>query len=80
MFGGSLNVLITGSAPISQEILAFFEVALSIHVAEVYGQTESGPVSISLPPDNTLGHVGGPLPTMYIRLRDCPELEYFTSD
>jgi len=37
MFGGEVRFLITGSAPIAPEILAFFEVALGIHVAEVYG-------------------------------------------
>jgi long-chain acyl-CoA synthetase len=36
-FGGNLKVLITGSAPISPDVLTFFEIALSIHVAEVYG-------------------------------------------
>jgi len=42
-FGGSLSLIITGSAPIDPAISAFFQVALSIHVADIYGQTESGP-------------------------------------
>jgi long-chain acyl-CoA synthetase len=79
-FGGNLKILITGSAPISPEILTFFEIALSIHVAEVYGQTESSAVTLSMPQDKTVGHVGGPLPINNVRLKDCPELEYLTSD
>ncbi len=36
-FGGRLRILVTGSAPISVEIMTFYKVALSIHVFEVYG-------------------------------------------
>lgn len=34
------------SAPISNEVLTFFKIALGIHIYDAYGQTEScGPVS-----------------------------------
>lgn len=36
-FGGRMKTLITGSAPISAEILDFFKIALSIHIYEIYG-------------------------------------------
>ena len=80
MFGGNLKVLITGSAPISPEILNFFRVALSIPVAEVYGQTETGAVTLTLPGDASTGHVGGVLPIARVRVKDLPELEYLSSD
>jgi long-subunit acyl-CoA synthetase (AMP-forming) len=37
MFGGNLRVMITGSAPISGEVLNFFKCSLGIHVWEAYG-------------------------------------------
>ena len=72
--------MITGSAPIAPEIMRFFRVALSIHIGEVYGQTEAGPVTITSTRDPTVGHVGGPFPIIKLRLRDLPELEYYSSD
>ena len=79
-FGGNLKVLICGSAPISPEISIFFQVALSIHLADVYGQTECGPVCITHPKDLTTAHSGGLFPINKLRLRDCPELEYLSTD
>jgi len=43
MFGGHLTLIITGSAPIDPRVSTFFQVCLSIHVADIYGQTEAGP-------------------------------------
>ena len=81
LFGGRMRILITGSAAISAEILTFFKVSLGIHVHEVYGQTEScGPITCTMPLDPTAGHVGGVSPTMKIRLKDCPELNYLSTD
>ncbi len=79
-FGGNLRVLVTGSAPISPEIMAFFKVALSIHVYEAYGQTEGGPSTLTLPEDPTNGHCGGPTSVTKIRLKDLPEMQYMTTD
>jgi long-chain acyl-CoA synthetase len=79
-FGGNIKCMITGSAPITGEVLTFFKVALGIHVYEAYGQTESvGPITVTHPADPTAGHVGGCVPSMKVRLRDCPELGYFSS-
>ncbi len=80
-FGGNCRVMLTASAPITGEILTFFKIALGIHVYECYGQTEScGPLTVTSCLDPTAGHVGGVSPSWKFRLRDCPELGYFTTD
>ena len=40
MFGGKLKYLVTGAAPISQDVKEFMTIALSAPIAEGYGQTE----------------------------------------
>lgn len=81
MFGGNLRVILTGSAPISGEVLTFFKIALGIHIYEAYGQTETlGPATVTLPGDPTSGHVGGVIPSLKIRLRDVPEMGYLTTN
>ena len=81
MFGGRVNKFLIGSAPISGDVLTFFKVALGCHIHEAYGQTEvSAPGTLTHPTDPFSGHVGGPPPEMKIRLRDVPEMNYFTSD
>jgi long-chain acyl-CoA synthetase len=73
--------MITASAPISAEVLTFFKVALGVHIYECYGQTEMcGPATLTLPQDPTAGHVGGCVPSGKIRLRDVPEMGYFSTD
>ena len=80
-FGGNCRVMLTSSAPITGEILTFFKIALGINVYECYGQTEScGPLTVTSSRDPTSGHVGGVSPSWKFRLRDCPELGYFSTD
>jgi long-chain acyl-CoA synthetase len=82
IFGGRLRLLISASAPISNEVMNFYKEALGIHVYECYGQTEiSGPGTFTHPLDkHSTGHVGGLIPTLRVRLRDCPELGYLSTD
>lgn len=73
--------MITSSAPISPEILTFFKVALGIHIYEAYGQTETvGPATATHPDDHTSGHVGGPVPSLKLRLKDQKEMNYLSTD
>lgn len=73
--------MVSASAPISPEVLTFFKLVLGSHVYEVYGQTETnGPATFTHPKDFTIGHVGGVIPSMRIRLKDLPELGYLSSD
>ena len=73
--------MVTGSAPISGEILDFLKVVTCAPVLEGYGQTESSAASfMTHPKDSTSGHVGGPLGNIEFKLVDVPELEYTSED
>jgi long-chain acyl-CoA synthetase len=48
---------------------------------EGYGLTESsGGICSTRPCDPVTGHVGGPLKCCKFRLRDIPEMNYFSTD
>lgn len=48
---------------------------------EGYGQTETcGPATTTHSWDFNVGHVGGPMPCMSIRLRDIPEMGYLSTN
>jgi long-chain acyl-CoA synthetase len=54
--------MITGSAPISADVLNFLKVVFSCPIREGYGQTEtSAPCTLTKIGDPNAGHVGGPL-------------------
>lgn len=79
--GGRIRLIITGSAPISSDVLDFLRVCFSCEVVEGYGQTECGAaMSVSYPRDTTTGNIGVPAPQCQIKLVDVPEMEYLTSD
>lgn len=81
ILGGQVRLMVTGSAPISVDVLNFLKVCFCCPVLEGYGQTEGSAAScLSLPQDTVAGHVGGPLPCLKIRLRDIPEMEYTSQD
>lgn len=73
--------MITGSAPISAEVLSFLKICFCTPIYEGYGQTESSAAStITSAFDPEAGHVGGPLSCIRIRLRDIPEMQYLSTD
>lgn len=54
--------MVTGSAPIAENVLDFLKVCFCVPIIEGYGQTESaGATTFTTFEDNTSGHVGGPL-------------------
>jgi len=72
--------MITGSAPISPDVLDFLKVTMCAPIIEGYGMTETCAGSVTqFIGDKLSGHVGGPLANVKIRLRDIPEMEYLTS-
>lgn len=80
MFGGKLRMMITGSAPVSPEILKFFHEALQIDLRQGYGQTETTAASfITYEGDTNYGYVGGVNSVTEFKLADVPEMNY-TSD
>lgn len=81
LVGGRVKVMVTGSAAISEEILKFLRVAFSCAIIEGYGQTEScaGSVLTSIH-DVSLGHIGGPIVTVELKLVDDEEMGYRSTD
>lgn len=79
--GGNVKYMLTGSAPIDQQVLEFFKVCFCCPVMEGYGLTEvSGGASVTFPEDPVSGHVGGPLRCVKWRIKDIPEMNYLSTD
>lgn len=79
--GGNVKKMLTGSAPLSKEVMNFFKVAFSSQFYEAYGMTETCGASIGTASfDNMTGHVGGPQVNVKVRLRDVVEAGYLTTD
>jgi len=73
--------MITGSAPISKDVLNFLKVAICVPVYEGYGSTETCAVStLTASEDGEVGHVGGVLPYAELKLVDIPEMDYLSTD
>ncbi len=69
-----VRLAISGSAPISPEILKFYK-ALGLKISEVYGQTEGVGVShIHHGHDRKIGSVGRPLPGVEFKLAEDGEI------
>jgi len=82
MLGGNVRAMITGSAPISGDVLDFLKICFCCPIYEGYGMTETCAGSVTtFANDPTTGIVGGPLMNVKVRLRDIPEMNYLsTSD
>eukprot|EP01017_Pseudomicrothorax_dubius_P029894 TRINITY_DN3671_c0_g3_i1.p1 TRINITY_DN3671_c0_g3~~TRINITY_DN3671_c0_g3_i1.p1 ORF type:complete len:675 (-),score=177.18 TRINITY_DN3671_c0_g3_i1:69-2093(-) len=81
VFGGRVQFMITGSAPISTDVIDFFKLSAGCPVFEGYGQTESTGASFATTlGDPQSGHVGGPLVQLEFKLVDVPEMNYTSQD
>ncbi|KAK6742154.1 hypothetical protein RB195_009802 [Necator americanus] len=79
--GGQVQLMATGSAPISAEVLQTCRIALGATILEAYGQTEcTAMATVTWPGDWTGGHCGGVAPCCKVKLADVPELNYYASD
>ncbi|MGZ4200466.1 MAG: AMP-dependent synthetase/ligase [Thermoleophilaceae bacterium] len=68
LFGGQLQLALTGAAPIAKDVLEFFD-ACGIPVLEGYGMTESCAAStLNAEGEQRFGTVGRPLPGTEVRL------------
>ena len=87
-----VHLTISGSAPLSTEVLDFLRAVLGTVVVEGYGATEtagatglqvswdySSGMSFTLP-CHPLGNIGGPLPCCDFKVVDVPEMNYFAVD
>ena len=80
-FGGNVHIMVTGSAPISSEVIDFLKICCSCPILEGYGQTEStGASFLTAMNDPLSGHVGGPLANSEFKLVDVAELGYTCKD
>ena len=81
ILGGRVRTMITGSAPISKEVLNFLKIAFCCTIKEGYGQTESAAgVTLSWMNDPEVGHVGAPFPAAEVKLVDVPDMHYLSTD
>jgi len=79
--GGRVRTIVTGSAPISPDVMDFLRIAFACEVYEGYGQTETSAGSfLTETGDLTAGHVGGPLPVNLVKLVDVPDMNYTSQD
>lgn len=81
LLGGRVQFILTGSAPCRKDVLSLLRVALCVDVREAYGQTENCAYATFMAPnDRHVGCVGPVNPGVNLRLRDCPELGYRSTD
>ncbi|MBJ7470872.1 MAG: long-chain fatty acid--CoA ligase [Solirubrobacteraceae bacterium] len=74
LFGGEIEICITGAAPVDPEILDFF-FAAGIPVVEGYGMTETSAVaSVNAPDDYRIGTVGKAVAGCEIKIADDGEV------
>lgn len=77
LVGGRVRLMITGSAPISSDVLDFLKVCFCVPICEGYGMTETSAGSFLTALDDPIsGHVGGSVPCCKIKLKDIPEMGY----
>jgi len=77
-----VRVIVSGSAPLSDNVMRFWRCMMGVPVIEGYGQTEGTAGATIGHPDNmaTLGHVGGPVSSCEICLYNVPEMGYLHTD
>lgn len=74
-FGGRLRIMVSGAAPLSDDVQSFFNI-IGMQIVEGYGLTEtSAPISCNTPETNRLGTVGKPLPGVDVRIASDGEIE-----
>jgi long-chain acyl-CoA synthetase len=79
--GGKVKHIVSGSAPISPDVMDFLRICFSADVYEGYGQTEQAAgLCMSYRGDLTPGQVGPPQLCTEVKLRDIPGMNYTSED
>ncbi|KAI8997723.1 hypothetical protein BDB01DRAFT_53055 [Pilobolus umbonatus] len=79
--GGRVRFILSGSAPVSPDVMDFMRICFSANVFEGYGQTENYCGGcLTIVNDNTSGVVGVPFPCSEIKLVDVPDMDYRSTD
>ncbi|KAJ1932241.1 medium-chain fatty acid-CoA ligase faa2, partial [Linderina pennispora] len=80
-FGGNIRLIISGSAPISHDVMDFLRIAFSTTVYEGYGLTETtGPCGMTVISEMRAGNVGCTFGNCAYKLVSVPEMEYTVDD
>lgn len=80
-FGGQIELILTGSAPLDANIMDRLKIFLSAYTIHGYAQTEtSGAVSVASYYDIDTTHVGPPMLRYSAKLVDVPEMQYYSTD
>ncbi|KAG0039239.1 Long chain acyl-CoA synthetase 7 peroxisomal [Podila clonocystis] len=79
--GGKVKHIVSGSAPISPDVMDFLRICFSADVYEGYGQTEQAAgLCMSYRGDLTTGQVGPPQLCVEVKLKDLPAMNYTSQD
>ncbi|KAF9131551.1 Long chain acyl-CoA synthetase 7 peroxisomal [Mortierella sp. 14UC] len=79
--GGKVKHIVSGSAPISPDVMDFLRICFSADVYEGYGQTEQAAgLTMSYRGDLTTGQVGPPQLCVEVKLKDLPAMNYTSQD
>ncbi|KAG0293702.1 Long chain acyl-CoA synthetase 7 peroxisomal [Linnemannia gamsii] len=79
--GGKVKHIVSGSAPISPDVMDFLRICFSADVYEGYGQTEQAAgLCMSYRGDLTAGQVGPPQLCVEVKLKDIPSMNYTSQD
>ena len=81
LLGGRIEIMLTGSAPLSKDVQIFMQSVFGCPVRQGYGLTETCAAScITMGEDNSTSVVGPPQESVCFRLRDWEEGGYRASD
>ena len=82
MLGGRIRVMGTGSAPILDEVMNLTKIVFCCPVVQGYGMSEAGAaITQTYSYDiNCANHVGCTNPNLKLKLRDVPDMNYFSTN
>ncbi|KAJ8762816.1 hypothetical protein K2173_022945 [Erythroxylum novogranatense] len=81
VLGGRVRFLLSGGAPLSGDTQRFINICLGAPIGQGYGLTETcAGGTFSEFDDTSVGRVGNPLPSSYLKLIDWPEGGYLVTD
>ncbi|XP_016163512.1 long chain acyl-CoA synthetase 9, chloroplastic-like [Arachis ipaensis] len=81
VLGGHIRLMLSGGAPLSADAQRFINICFSAGIGQGYGLTETcAGGAFSDFDDSSVGHVGPPVPSSYIKLIDWPEGGYSIND